>query len=478
MRVPPRPGPSFPPHRPSHNRREGVTRVGSRFLTLELRNRTLQPPTMPRDDNPPPTPTPIVCSGAIRERDPPKYNGTDEQDVDDWLAAFERVSTRNNWDNRLKLNNVEYSLTGLAEKWFLNNAARLETWPEFKADFQAVFGRPAVRKLRSEQRLRERAQKSGENFISYIEDVVDLCRRIDSAMPETDKIKHILKGIEDDAFQMLLAKNPQTVAEVVTICQSFDELRRQRALTRRPVVQDQFMSSLAANDSDGTLFQRIQQFVREEVARQLSLMPNVPERKSSLSPDLRTIVQQQVAQSLPTALQSTPVVVAPVPYSDATPTAPVTTTLAYADSIPSMPMAAPPTFLDSVPRRPYAEVAARYIHQSPVFLQPRVPVRPPVCSGPQLTNPWRTLDNRPICFACRAPGHVARYCRRSMTTGRNPATAYSYAPSQLIQEGAAYSPVTSMPSESRDFAGRRSSSPRRRSLSPMRRRPTPTQAEN
>lgn len=100
-------------------------------------------------------------------------------------------------------------------------------------------------------------------------------------MPETDKIKHILKGIEDDAFQMLLAKNPQTVAEVVTICQSFDELRRQRALTRRPVAQDQFMSSLAANDSDGTLFQRIQQFVREEVARQLSLMPNVPECKSS-----------------------------------------------------------------------------------------------------------------------------------------------------------------------------------------------------
>ncbi|KAH8035831.1 hypothetical protein HPB51_009827 [Rhipicephalus microplus] len=27
-------------------------------------------------------------------------------------------------------------------------------------------------------------------------------------------------------------------------------------------------------------------------------------------------------------------------------------------------------------------------------------------------NPWRTQDNRPICFACGIAGHVARFCRR------------------------------------------------------------------
>lgn len=429
---------------------------------------------MSRNDDPRPAPTPIVCAGAIRERDPPSFNGTDEKDAEDWLATFERVSTHNHWDDRLKLNNVEFSLTGLAEQWFWNNAARLKTWPEFKDDFIKSFGRPAARKLLSEQRLRERAQKRGENFTSYIEDVVALCRKIDSAMPEPERIKHILKGIDDDAFHMLLAKNPQTVAEVVTICQSYDELRKQRALTRRPLAENQFVSSLAADDGDGTLFQRIQQFVREEVARQLSIINYVPEQKSSLSPELRTVIQQQVADSLPAALPSSPVV-APVPYAATIPQAPATSTLPYADSMHPVTMAAPIHFADSIPQRPYAEVAARYMPRSPVVFPTTRPLRPPVLSGPSLTNPWRTLDNRPICFACRAPGHVARYCRRATVTGRNPAAASSYAHSPLMQE---YSPMTSMPPDSRDFGSRRSSSPRRRSLSPMRRRPVPTEAEN
>ncbi|GFQ98443.1 CCHC-type domain-containing protein [Trichonephila clavata] len=41
--------------------------------------------------------------------------------------------------------------------------------------------------------------------------------------------------------------------------------------------------------------------------------------------------------------------------------------------------------------------------------QPRRPVEPlPV---PRQTNVWRTDDNRPVCFHCGRPGHVARYCR-------------------------------------------------------------------
>lgn len=72
-----------------------------------------------------------------------------------------------------------------------------------------------MRKLRAEQRLRGRAQNSGENFTAYIEDVVDLCRLINPSMSEADKIRQIMKGFEDDAFHMLVAKNPQTVADVI-----------------------------------------------------------------------------------------------------------------------------------------------------------------------------------------------------------------------------------------------------------------------
>lgn len=49
---------------------------------------------------------------------------------------------------------------------------------------------------------------------------MDICSRVNPPLSEGDKICHIMKGIEDDSFQMLLAKIPQTVTEVTTLCLS------------------------------------------------------------------------------------------------------------------------------------------------------------------------------------------------------------------------------------------------------------------
>ncbi|XP_077548354.1 uncharacterized protein LOC144161583 [Haemaphysalis longicornis] len=202
----------------------------------------------------PPTPQqPIVCSVTLRQRDPLFFNGTDGRDAEDWLSIFERVSTYNKWDDTMKLNNVGFYFTGLDETWFNNNRSTFTTWPDFKAKFTKVFGRPALRKLQAEQRLRERAQQAGETFTSYIEDVVDLCRRANPAMAESDKIKHILKGIEDDAFQMLLSKNPQTISDVVNWCQSYDELRKQRIFTRQRLSREEPQLNVLATSSQLTI---------------------------------------------------------------------------------------------------------------------------------------------------------------------------------------------------------------------------------
>lgn len=82
------------------------------------------------------------------------------------------MSSFNKWDDVLKLNNIIFYLTNVAKLWFKNHEAEFQTWPRFKARFVEVFGRPAVRLLCAEQRLRERAQQAGENFTSYIEDIL------------------------------------------------------------------------------------------------------------------------------------------------------------------------------------------------------------------------------------------------------------------------------------------------------------------
>ncbi|XP_077551125.1 uncharacterized protein LOC144164674 [Haemaphysalis longicornis] len=446
----------------------------------------------PRETEPPAAPpsTTIICSGSIRQRDPPFFNGQDEQDVEDWLATYDRVSAHNNWGDNVKRNNVEFYLTGTAELWYGNHGKQYPTWSEFKSRFSEHFGRPSVRKLHAEQRLRERAQQPGESFLSYIEEVVDLCRRVTATMSDEDTIKHILKGISDDAFQMLLAKNPQTVTDVINLCQSYDELRRQRALTRRSVGPD--VSSLTAG-SDNTLSPRIQQFIREEVARQLSLVPFTPTSDATLAPSFRSAIQQQVADTIPCSRQHAPVTASLIGAGIAQPTPPAVTPT-YVTPVQTLPVAGPLTYADAI-SRPFAET----VTSQPIFpVMPQQPTEltgrptypsylpmPPVLQRPprvrldpsSSTTAWRTPDNRPICFVCLTPGHVARYCRRGGMPARQPSWNVPYVSPQSMPRAPTTFAETSPPANSRDTTNRHPS-PRRRSLSPMRRRPLPPEAEN
>lgn len=377
----------------------------------------------------------------MRQRDPPIFSGSDEYDVEDWLSVYERVSAHNKWDDADKLSYANFYLTGVASVWYHNHESDFRAWSDFKARITQVFGRPAVRKLRAEERLRSRSQQPGENFTKYIEDVVDLCKRVDPSMTESDKIRHIMKGIEDDAFQMLLSKSPRTVVEVAELCQSYDELRRQRLLTRRSSIHDASVASLGAVTNNDHLLGEIKEFIRSEVARQLSLLTAVPGPTPSLAPTLRQMLQEQVSE----AIQS--------------------------------PRAAPP----SPAPLSYAEVAARpppSTYSAPPFAAPPRPP-PPVYTtrSPASTGPWRTPDNRPVCFFCGIPGHVARFCRRRLwLQGTDHVPPYVSPASSFSPPNDSHLPSTRnvIPS-ARD---RRSPSPRRRSLSPMRRRPAPSEQEN
>lgn len=129
------------------------------------------------------------------------FRGIDDSD---------RVSDHNRWDDATKLNSVIVYLSNVANLWCKNHEAYFSTWSAFKAALVEVFGRPAVRQWRAEQRLRVRAQQLGESFTSYTEDVLHLSKRVNASMSEPDKIKHVMKGIDDDVFQVLLAKKKNT----------------------------------------------------------------------------------------------------------------------------------------------------------------------------------------------------------------------------------------------------------------------------
>ncbi|XP_075740668.1 uncharacterized protein LOC142786852 [Rhipicephalus microplus] len=264
-------------------------------------------------------PVPVFCAGALRQRDPPIFGGTEDQNVDNWIAEYELVSAVNKWNAADKLTNMSFYLTDVAKLWYRNHQSDFSTWSELAKTLAEVFGRPAVRRLRAEQRLRGRVQRADETFTSYIEDVLFLCNIVDSTLDEAGKIKNIMKGIDDGAFQMLAAKSPQTVAKVIQLCQSYDELRRQRASTCCAAQDTADISSLDYRHDTAdhsALMPVIKQFIREEVAGQLSIITRTTEPMAPLSPSLRQVIRSQVAEALPPA-QAPPTVTAPLTYAAA-----------------------------------------------------------------------------------------------------------------------------------------------------------------
>lgn len=95
-------------------------------------------------------------------------------------------------------------------------------------------------------------------------------------MPEAEKVKHILKGTEEDAFHMLLRKNAATVSELVNLCQSYEELRRQCPVIRLQQSHDRCaFAGLAVAHNISALLPLVQDFIREEFAWQVSILPCV-----------------------------------------------------------------------------------------------------------------------------------------------------------------------------------------------------------
>ncbi|KAG0423247.1 hypothetical protein HPB47_000966 [Ixodes persulcatus] len=213
----------------------------------------------------------------------------------------------NKWDPATKVSNGVFYLSDVANLWFKNHEAVLTTWEEFTAKIKEVFGRPAVRKLTAERKLNIPVQQPGETFTAYIEEVLQLCRRSNPDMTEKQKVNHILKGIAEDAFQLLATQSDLTVSKLGEACQNYQEIRQQRLTVPRSTTAVHTIASLAQAPDD-PLFSReslrsfIRDAVREEVTRilgtstsaRVSHVPSPP----VAPPGIRSLIQEEVVAAL------------------------------------------------------------------------------------------------------------------------------------------------------------------------------------
>lgn len=388
---------------------------------------------MPQED-PPGAPSvtvsapPAVPSWTVstRQRDPTMFAGLPSEDVDDWLDNYDRVSESNRWDDSHKLRSVAFYLTDVARTWFLNHERSFPDWAAFRHQLRQIFGAPNVRSEVAKKKLDARMQLPGETYTSYIEDVLALCRRVDAAMTESDRVRHILKGIAHVAFNALAIKNPNTVNDVIATCQHLDALQ---AIRLQPVACD------TPPSSDTDLRVLIRTLIREELQVYGLRSPPVLQPQPSV-PGLRDIIKEE--------LSSMTCTVGCVPPSPAP---------SYAQVA-----AMQPAFVQTTPPAPV----------TPNHLATLAPRAPATAYYPTRPSP------RPICYYCGIRGHISRFCRRRQQDERRGYDVYERdtlplpSPYQRRLSQRSLTPPPN-PEEPRNYrpGRRRSPSPLRRSTSPL-----------
>ncbi|UYV76308.1 hypothetical protein LAZ67_13003313 [Cordylochernes scorpioides] len=292
-------------------------------------------------------------------RNPTVFSGNGTEDCGKWMKDYERIARSNCWDATMKLANAPFFLEGTAGQWYDNNEEGMDSWDMFKEMFSRTFDNSGVLLRRAKDNLQSRAQKSTESCESYIQDVLSLCRRVNPDMSKEEKVAHLMKGVVEDVYQVILIKEIDTVEAFVDWCRKVEACKQRRIGKPRFERLPNVASIEQPNSS--SLEDLIRRIVREEIKSALHFEPIVPEVNS-----LKKIIHEEVERNLtPKAEQG--------PY--------------YQEQ-----------------RRQFEGPA-----KPPPYYQQQSPTR--LTTARRKTDEWRTVDNIPVCFQCGRPGHVTRYCR-------------------------------------------------------------------
>jgi Retrotransposon gag protein len=166
---------------------------------------------------------------------PPVFRGFEGEDPDEWIEQFEVAARANEWD---EVAHVSRYLEGTARQWWRVVKAPSH-WedvvqrgpdgdfivPGWKSTFVKYF-RPEDFRMKLEERLRERVQAPGEAVINYYVDVLHLCDKLDRQMPESQKVRHLRRGVTPSLIRAL-------ALEKIVNCQQFLFKARARSRAER-----------------------------------------------------------------------------------------------------------------------------------------------------------------------------------------------------------------------------------------------------
>jgi hypothetical protein len=143
-------------------------------------------------------PTLLAKARKARFDDLPNFSGHPSEDVERFLKCIKNLTKANDESHNPEiLEIVRGKLTQSAGIWFDDNESNFRKWSDFETAFRnRYFSSTLIDK--KFDKLKQRQQLQDEPVALYFEDVVNLCREIDTNMPDLMIIRHLMSGINPD----------------------------------------------------------------------------------------------------------------------------------------------------------------------------------------------------------------------------------------------------------------------------------------
>ncbi|CAF4927194.1 unnamed protein product, partial [Rotaria socialis] len=152
----------------------------------------------------------------------PTYFRGSKDDVHDWLDKLEQRFVMVKWSDEQKLQYISIHLQDDAQRWWTQASNVIKTWSSFTEAVTHAFGSTKAQQLAFEQ-LKWYKQTINQSITQYYDTIMELCKKVDAAMPDSLKLKYLMTGIKDSLKLHVALQDPKTTDVFLLIARKVED---------------------------------------------------------------------------------------------------------------------------------------------------------------------------------------------------------------------------------------------------------------
>ena len=153
----------------------------------------------------------------------PTYFRGSQDDVHDWLDKLEQRFTMAQWNDGNKLHYISIHLQDDAYRWWMQTSSTIRTWSSFTEAITRAFSSTRTQELAFEQ-LKWYKQTINQSITQYYDKIIELCKKVDPAMPDSLRLKYLMAGIKESLKTQVALQDPKTTESFLSSARKIEDI--------------------------------------------------------------------------------------------------------------------------------------------------------------------------------------------------------------------------------------------------------------